>query len=165
VELIELEEKASGLAIAPARAALGATMAYHGISKLTPKGIEQQAGAFEKMGFKPGKPFVAGLGALELAAGISTIFGIGTRLAALAIIGSQAVAIAKVHAPKGFAMTKGGFEFNLALIAIAAGMLIAGPGDAALAHVLERKAIGRSRSRMIARRRRPMLMRAIEWLR
>jgi putative oxidoreductase len=38
------------------------------------------------------------------------------------------VAIATVHLPKGFWVTKGGFEFNLTLIAAAAALALTGPG-------------------------------------
>jgi putative oxidoreductase len=38
------------------------------------------------------------------------------------------VAIATVHWPKGFWVTRGGYEFNLTLIASAAAVAIAGPG-------------------------------------
>src|SRR5438067_958463 len=99
--------------------ALGATMAYHGSQKLSRKGVAEHAAMFEQLGFRPGAPFVIGLGMAELFAGISSILGLGTRAAALAVLGSQSVAIAKVHAPKGFSVMKGGFEFNLALMAIA----------------------------------------------
>jgi putative oxidoreductase len=46
------------------------------------------------------------------------------------------VAIATVHFPRGFFVTKGGYEFNLTLIAAVAALALTGPGayslDAAL---------------------------------
>ena len=38
------------------------------------------------------------------------------------------MAIAKVHASKGFDNLKGGYEFNLSLMAAALGLLLGGPG-------------------------------------
>jgi len=73
---------------------------------------------------------------LKLFGGIGLVLGLFTRLAALAIIGMMAGAIAKVHRPHGFfinwepAPRKGhGFEANLASIAMAVACVIAG-GDA-----------------------------------
>jgi putative oxidoreductase len=72
---------------------------------------------------------------------------------------TQAVAIWKVHGQKGFDITKGGFEYNLALIAIALGLLVAGPGVASTHELLERRLEGRG-SRKLWSRARPSL-----WLR
>ena len=41
---------------------------------------------------------------------------------------TQAVAIWKVHATKGYDITKGGFEYNLVLIALLAAVGLIGPG-------------------------------------
>ena len=38
------------------------------------------------------------------------------------------MAIATVHLPRGFWVTKGGFEFNLTLIGAAAALALTGPG-------------------------------------
>jgi putative oxidoreductase len=57
------------------------------------------------------------------------------RPAALAVLVTQAVAVAKVHAPKGFAAHKGGYEFNLALMAIAGALLLGGPGRYSASHL------------------------------
>jgi len=157
VRIEKIEEKAGELAFVPARMALGATMAYHGASKLTPSGLQQHAGMFEQMGFRPGKPYVIGLGAAELFAGVSSLLGLGTRAAALAVLVTQPIAIAKVHAKNGFPSTKGGFEFNLALIAMALGLLAAGPGRVSANRVLEKRVLGKRTPRFIARRRRPFL--------
>jgi putative oxidoreductase len=119
---------AKELSLLPARAALGATMIYHGSTKLRGEGPQQHAPMFEQMGFRPGHRWARLTGIAEVLGGATAILGIGTRLGALAILGTQAVAIAKVHGPKGFSNMAGGFEFNLALAAIALGLLAAGPG-------------------------------------
>jgi putative oxidoreductase len=131
----------------PLRATLGSTMLYHGISKLKKEGLEQTAGFFENIGIKPGRPWALATGWTELLAGAFNLLGIGTRAAALSIIVTQAVAIAKVHRSKGFDVQKGGYEFNLALIAASLGLLLGGPGkvsvhQALLPRVSRRRGLG-----------------------
>lgn len=120
----------------PLRASLGSTMLYHGVSKLKGEGLEQTTQFFENIGIKPGRPWVLATAWTEVLAGVSTVLGIGTRAAALAILVTQGVAIAKVHGPKGFDILKGGYEFNLSLIAAALGLLLGGPGRRSLHHSL-----------------------------
>ncbi|MFP2900210.1 DoxX family protein [Corallococcus sp. 4LFB] len=126
-------------ALLPPRLSLGATMIHHGLSKLKREGMEQQVGMFEQLGIKPGKPWLLATGITELVAGVSSILGIATRFTAVSVIVTQAMAIAKVHRKNGFDMTKGGYEFNLALIAIALGTLMRGPGRVSLHSALERR--------------------------
>ena len=87
-------------------------------------------------------------------AGASAILGLGTRLGALAVVVTQAVAIAKVHAPKGFPNPAGGYEFNLLLVAVALGLLVAGPGELSGHEVVERLLEGRGGWRALLPRRR-----------
>jgi len=62
--------------------------------------------------------------------------GLLSPLGSLAIAGSMLVAIATVHLPKGFWVSKGGYEFNLALIAAAAALALTGPGAYSLDQAL-----------------------------
>ncbi|WP_041448086.1 DoxX family protein [Anaeromyxobacter sp. Fw109-5] len=124
-------------AFVPMRAALGATMLYHGAQKL--RGPEEAAGMFESLGFKPGERWARVTGLAEVFGGATAILGIGTRLGALAVLATQAMAIAKVHGPKGFSNLSGGYEFNLALIGMAATLLAAGPGVISAHELLERR--------------------------
>lgn len=123
-----MEGLLSGYSTLPLRATLGSTMLYHGAAKLKPEGVEQTAQFFESLGIKPGRPWALATAWTETLAGALSLLGIGTRVAALSILATQAVAIAKVHAPKGFDNLKGGYEFNLSLIAAALGLLLNGPG-------------------------------------
>jgi len=127
----------------PARLAVGSSMLYHGLGKLKPEGREQYVQMFEQLGIKPARLWLTATGLTELFAGVASLLGIGTRLAALGIVVTQAVAIAKVHAPNGFDITKKGFEYNLALIATALGFLLTGPGKVSahegVEHLLEGK--------------------------
>ncbi|MFY0576786.1 DoxX family protein [Cystobacter fuscus] len=103
-------------------------MLYHGITKLQPDGLEQTSQVFEKLGIKPGRTWALLTGWTEVAAGVLSLLGIGTRVAAVSVLVTQAVAIAKVHGPNGFDSQQGGYEYNLSLMAAALGLLLGGPG-------------------------------------
>lgn len=118
------------------RAMLGATMLYHGVDKL--RAPEQTAAQFEKLGIKPAGFWARATAIAEAGAGVLMLAGWLVRPAALAVLVTQATAIRKVHAPKGFATHRGGYEFNLGLMATAAAMLLGGPGRYSLARLLAR---------------------------
>jgi putative oxidoreductase len=133
---------AKELSLVPARGALGATMLYHGASKLRGEGLQQSAPWFESMGFRPGTRWAMLTGIAEVVGGATAILGIGTRLGALAVLATQGVAVWKVHAGKGFSNTAGGYEFNLLLMAAALGLLLSGPGTLSAHEVVERRLEG-----------------------
>jgi putative oxidoreductase len=146
----------------PLRAALGSTMIYHGLSKLKEERREQAGQMFEQVGLRPGKPLAVATGAAEVFAGIASILGFLTRPAALAVVVTQAVAIAKVHRTKGFDITKGGFEYNLLLIAVALGLFVTGPGAISVHEQLEHLAEGRGPRRVLRRVRPGPLLRLLK---
>lgn len=117
----------------PTRLALGGAMLYHGLSKLRGDGVQQTAQMFESLGLRPGRTLAVATGLAESFAGAAAIVGIATRPAALAVLVTQAVAIRKVHAAKGYDNASGGMEYNLALIAMAL-QLLAEPPRAVSAH-------------------------------
>jgi len=137
------------------RAALAATMLYHGIDKL--RDPTETKVAFGGLGFRP-PGFWARLTAVaETAAGALALVGVLVRPAALAVVVTQAVAITKVHARRGFRVEKGGFEFNMALIAIAAALLLGGSGRYSASRLLPpptRSRLAFARLSRRARRRR-----------
>jgi putative oxidoreductase len=71
----------------------------------------------------------------ELLGGVAMAFGFLTRLAALGIIAIMLGAIARVHWPHGFDITKGGFEYNAAIIVMCVCLLLGGPGPIAVDRV------------------------------
>lgn len=117
------------------RLVFGLTFAAHGTQKLFGwfggYGLAGTAGWLESIGLKPGKlnALVAGLG--ELIGGLLLAIGFGLPVAAVLITGAMLVAIVKVHS-KSYWNTTGGFEYNLAIIAVAIGMALVGPGAYAL---------------------------------
>ena len=130
---------AKDVSLVPARASLAATMLYHGATKLRGEGAKQSAGFFEQVGLRPGARWATIAGVAEVFAGASMMLGIGTRLGAAAVLATQAVAVARVHAGKGFSNLAGGYEFNALLMAVALGLLVAGPGRVSAHEVLERR--------------------------
>src|SRR3954465_843674 len=135
------------------RAMLGATMLYHGVEKL--RAPEQTAAQFESLGIKPAGFWARATAIAEAGAGVLTLAGWLVRPAALAVLVTQAMAIRKVHGPKGFAAHRGGYEFNLGLMAGAAAVLRGGPARYSLSRLV---AAGREprgwRAFIPARRRR-----------
>jgi putative oxidoreductase len=152
------------VALTAPRAALGATMVFHGLSKLRGDAPQQTAAMFESIGLRPGKPLALATGIAETFAGCAALLGLWTRPAALAVLLTQGVAIATVHRKRGFSVLNGGFEFNLVLMAIAAGLLVAGPGVLSAREGIERLAEGRGARRMLRRARPGALLRLIQLL-
>lgn len=148
----------------PVRAALGATMLYHGYGKLAGEGPEKTGQFLNQVGFQNGKSWGRATGIAEVFAGASALLGVLTRPAAVAVLVTQAVAIAKVHAKNGFDITKGGYEYNLTLIGIALFMLIDGPGALSVHEALERGAQGRGLKSLLRRARPGLTVRAIKAL-
>jgi putative oxidoreductase len=144
--------------LVPPRLALGAAMLYHGAAKLRGDGPAQTGAMFEGLGIKPGRFWATATGVAEAFAGVASILGIATRPAALAVLVTQGMAVAKVHAPKGYDIMAGGMEYNLALMAIAAGLLLTGPGRLSAHEAVEDAVRRRGRgggARKLWRRARP----------
>jgi putative oxidoreductase len=137
-------------ALVPTRAALGTVMLYHGWDKLRSDRREQAAQSFEGMGIRPGRFWAITTGVAETLAGALSLAGVFTRAAAVAVLVTQAVAIAKVHGRKGFPATKGGYEYNLTLIAAAATLLLAGSGRFSTAEAVLGRAVRRRRRGLLA---------------
>jgi putative oxidoreductase len=154
---------ARDLALLPPRAALAASMLHHGLEKLG-SSREKAVGAFHSLGLRPARFFATITGLAETGAGALVALGLFTRPAALAVLVTQAVAIKKVHAPKGFPITRGGFEFNLALMAIATALLIDGPGRLSLHELIEHAVDHRRGPVAKLRRHRSFLSRLVRWL-
>ena len=105
------------------RLALGLVFIAHGFPKL--KSFRATAQFFDSIGIKPAKFWVAIVAIVEFAGGIALIAGIFTQLAALLIAVNMIVAIAVVKRKQGFV---GGYEFDLALLAMALALALLGPG-------------------------------------
>lgn len=134
-KVLTLDKGASGMVSAGLlliRLVFGLTFAGHGLQKLSHwsggHGIAGTAGFMESLGLRPGRPFALLAGTGELVGGLLFALGLWMPLAALLIVAPMLVAIAKVHGPKGYWITGGGFEYNAAIIAVAVGVAVSGPG-------------------------------------
>ena len=114
------------------RVGVGGVLFAHGAQKLFGwfggHGIEGTAGAFDKMGFRPGRlnAMAAGLG--EAGGGTLIALGLATPVAGSVAAGTM-IAAASVNTPNGFFATQGGFEFPALLGLTSAALSLTGPGD------------------------------------
>ncbi len=121
----------SALGLLIIRLVFGLTFAAHGAQKLFGwfggHGLAGTAGWLESIGLKPGKfhALLAGVG--EVAGGLLLALGLWMPVAALLIVAAMLVAIVKVHGSNGY-IAQGGYEYNLAIIAVSVGLALTGPG-------------------------------------
>lgn len=120
------------IALLIARLILGAGFIAHGTQKLFGwfhgPGLAGTGGFFEKLGFRPGMAFALMAGLTETLGGLLTLLGLGGALGPVLIVLVMLVAIGSVHYDKGFFATDGGWELNVAYIAIALAVAFAGNG-------------------------------------
>jgi putative oxidoreductase len=114
------------------RAIVGGLFIGHGLQKLAGwfggGGLSATGEAFESMGLAPGKVHAAAAGAAEAGGGALLAAGLATPLASSLLTGTMITAIRKVHLANGPWTTKGGYEYNLVLIAAAFAITDVGPG-------------------------------------
>jgi putative oxidoreductase len=120
------------------RGVAGLTLAAHGAQKLFGwfggPGYAKLEDGFGRLGLQPAW-FWAALAILgELGGGLSLTFGFLTPLGAAGAVGAMVMA-GSTHWAYGFFATKGGFEYPLALVAMSAGIGLAGPGAYSLDHL------------------------------
>ena len=119
------------------RVALGIIFFAHGAQKtfgwFGGPGLSATIQGFRKMNVPPAATVLAAF--TECFGGLALIVGVLARPSAIGLIGVMLVAVAKVHAQHGFflnfAMTPGrghGYEYNLALLAMALSIVIGGAG-------------------------------------
>src|SRR2546425_4863464 len=116
------------LGVLALRLVLGAVFLAHGAQKsfgaFGGPGFEGATGFIGSMGFRPARFWTALAVGGELVAGVLFLFGLLTPLAGPLVLGTMAVAIAKVHGPKGFFVQKGGYgeKFVVILAPVACGL-------------------------------------------
>ncbi len=122
------------------RAVVGVLFFGHGTQKLFgwfgghgPEGTGQ---FFENLGLKPGIKHARAAGTAEAGGGALLALGLFTPAAAAAIIGVMSTAIRTVHFKNGPWVSDGGYEYNLALIAVMVALADLGPGEVSLDHAL-----------------------------
>jgi putative oxidoreductase len=112
------------LALLVLRLVLGAVMIAHGARKVF-GGQQHHVQLVSSLGLPGWLAYLSTLA--EFGGGILLVLGFITRCAALAVLIDMAVAIWKVHWKNGFT-GQGGYEFPLALAAIAFALMFLGAG-------------------------------------
>src|SRR5437763_10679537 len=114
------------------RLALGAVFLAHGAQKgfgaFGGPGFEGATGFIGSLGFRPARLWAGLAVGGELAAGFLFLLGLLTPVASLLALATMAVAIAKVHGPKGFFIQNGGGEHLPALVLAPPAVAAVGPG-------------------------------------
>jgi len=118
------------------RLVVGLIVAAHGAQKLFGwwggPGMTGWTGAMTHMRMRPAAAWAWMSALAELVGGLLFVLGFLSPLGSMAIAGSMLVAIALVHLPKGFWVGKGGYEFNVSLIAGVVAIALTGPGALSL---------------------------------
>lgn len=135
-----------GLADFALRVTVGGLMAGHGLQKLNGSfggsGMEATATTMAAIGMHPAKHQARAAALSETIGGALTATGLMSPLGPAMITGTMAVAIEKVHARNGVWVTKGGFEYNLVLIAASLAVAANGPGVFSIDALLGRRRSG-----------------------
>lgn len=114
------------------RLLIGGLFIGHGTQKLfgwfDGPGLDGATGMMEKLGMRPARRNAIAASATETVGGAMIATGTLTPVAAAGLIGTMLTAIRTVHLPNGLWNSKGGYEFNLALIAALLAIVDGGPG-------------------------------------
>ena len=104
------------------RVAVGLIVAGHGAQKLFGwyggQGLEKWSAAVTSMGFAQPRVFATLAAFAEFFGGLLFAIGLLTPLVAAALAVDMIVAIAKTHLPRGFWITKGGYEYALTFLVV-----------------------------------------------
>jgi len=118
------------------RLVVGGLFVGHGTQKLFGwfggGGLDQTAGMFERLGMRPGRRNAIAAGVAEAGGGAALALGLATPLAAATLTATMLTAVKRVHLKNGVWVTKGGYEYNLVLIAAVLALAEAGPGKLSL---------------------------------
>jgi putative oxidoreductase len=122
------------------RLVFGLSLAAHGSQKLFGwfggGGPRTTAGFFEKLDFRRPLAMAVLAGLSEFGGGLLFAAGLLMPLAAFLIAVVMVNAIATVHWSKGFWVTGGGYEYNLAILTAGIGVAATGPGRFSLDNAL-----------------------------
>jgi putative oxidoreductase len=119
------------LALLVMRLVLGAVMVVYGYHKVF-GGLHHHADFVASLGLPRWSAYLSSFA--EFLGGLLILLGLFTRVAALAICIDLSVAIAKVHFHNGLT-GNGGYEFPLALAALAFALIFFGGGPIAFDHI------------------------------
>jgi len=116
-----------------ARTLVGSLFVGHGTQKLMGwfdgPGLEGTDKMMESINMRPARRNSLAAGATETTGGALVALGMATPLAAAGLMGVMITAIRKVHLANGPWAAKGGYEYNLVLMAALLAIVDDGPGD------------------------------------
>jgi putative oxidoreductase len=122
----------------------GIIFAAHGAQKLFGwfggYGLEGTGQWMDAIGLAPGYLMALMAGSAEFFGGLALVLGLFVRPAAAALAFAMLVAIFSVHIDKGLFVAKNGYEFGLALFAIALSLVVTGAGRGSVDQALARTA-------------------------
>jgi putative oxidoreductase len=114
------------------RIPVGIIFVAHGAQKLFGAfggyGLEGTGQWMASIGLAPGYAMALLAGGAEFFGGLALVLGLLVRPAAAALAFAMAVAILAVHIGKGLFVSNNGYEYGLALLAVAVALLISGAG-------------------------------------
>jgi putative oxidoreductase len=118
------------------RIPIGLVFAAHGAQKLFGwfggYGLEGTGEWMGSIGLAPGYLMALLAGSAEFFGGLALVLGLLVRPAAAALAFAMLVAIFTVHIDKGLFVSNNGYEFGLALVAVAVSLVVTGAGRASL---------------------------------
>jgi putative oxidoreductase len=138
----------AGWAALALRIPIGIIFAAHGAQKLFGwfggYGLEGTGQWMASIGLAPGYLMALLAGSAEFFGGLALIIGLLVRPAAAVLAIAMLVAIFSVHIGNGLFMSNNGYEFALALLAVAVSLMVSGAGRASLDAALARPANGKA---------------------
>lgn len=118
------------------RLLVGGIFIGHAVVKFTERfgglGLDRAGAVFERIGYRPPRPYLIVAGVTELVAGIAFLAGLATPVAAAALIGVMVNAIGASKAGHGPWYFNGGWEYDVTLLVAALALAFTGPGDVSL---------------------------------
>src|SRR5213075_2748889 len=125
------------------RVIIGLLFFGHGAQKLFGwfggYGLEGTGQWMASIGLAPGYLMALLAGAAEFFGGLALIAGLLVRPAAASLAVAMLVAIFSVHIGKGLFVDKNGYEYALALLAVAVSLVFAGAGRGSVDRALSRR--------------------------
>jgi putative oxidoreductase len=128
---LRILDRLQPLALLVMRLVLGAVIVTHGYHKVF-GGLHHHVQLVTSLGLPSWMAYLSAF--TEFFGGLLVLLGLFTRAACFAICINLSVAIAKVHLHNGLT-GNGGYEFPLALAALAFGLIFLGAGPIAFDHI------------------------------